>query len=118
MSVGSRIKELRKEKSWSQDEFAHEAGIDGRQVSRYENNKVTPSIEVIVKIATAFDVSVDYLLIEEAPRRALKAFADTEFSKRLPAVQGLSDEDRASLIRIIDALVSNTKMKNLVGEMG
>ena len=56
MSLGEKLKQLRKEKSWSQDEFAQQGQIDGRQVSRYENDRVVPSLEVIVKIAKAFDV--------------------------------------------------------------
>ena len=68
MSLGNKIKQLRQEKSWSQDELAYHAKLDGRQISRYENDKVTPSVEVVVKLAKAFDVSVDHLLFDDAPR--------------------------------------------------
>ena len=37
MSLGEKLKALRRGKGWSQDEFAYHAQIDGRQVSRYEN---------------------------------------------------------------------------------
>jgi transcriptional regulator with XRE-family HTH domain len=62
VSLGEKLKLLRKEKGWSQDELAFHAQIDGRQVSRYENDRVMPSIEVIIKIAKAYEVSIDYLL--------------------------------------------------------
>ena len=54
MSLGKKIKLLRQEKNWSQDELAFHAQIDGRQISRYENNKVTPSVELVVKLAKDF----------------------------------------------------------------
>ena len=69
MSFGEKLKQLRKEKRWSQDDLAFSAQIDGRQVSRYENDRVMQSVDVIVKMAKACDVSNDYLLIEDAPRR-------------------------------------------------
>jgi transcriptional regulator with XRE-family HTH domain len=57
MSLGKKLKLLRKEKRWSQDDLADHAGIDGRQISRYENDRVVPSVEVVVKIAKAYDVA-------------------------------------------------------------
>lgn len=62
MSLGNKIKQLRQEDSWSQDERADQAAIDGRKLSRYENNKVTPSVDVVIKQTSAFDVIVDHLL--------------------------------------------------------
>jgi len=41
-------------------------------VSRYENDRVMPSVEVIVKMARAYPMSLDYLLLDDAPRRALE----------------------------------------------
>ena len=61
MSLGNKIKQLRQEKGWSQDELAFHAGIDGRQISRYENDKVTPSVDVVIKL-----VVVSGLLVSEA----------------------------------------------------
>ncbi|MBU4357619.1 MAG: helix-turn-helix domain-containing protein [Proteobacteria bacterium] len=57
MSLGSKIKQLRQEKSWSPDELAFHAQIDGRQISRYENDKVTPSVEVASRADQASQVN-------------------------------------------------------------
>ena len=53
VSLGEKLKQLRKEKGWSQDELAFHAQIDGRQVSRYENDRVMPSVEVIFGVGNA-----------------------------------------------------------------
>jgi plasmid maintenance system antidote protein VapI len=42
------------------------ASIDGRQICRYASDKVTLSIEVVVKSAKSCNVSVDHLLFENA----------------------------------------------------
>ena len=48
LPIGPLGTAFHKEKDWSQDQLAFHAQIDGRQVSRYENDRVVPSVEVIV----------------------------------------------------------------------
>lgn len=112
----NRIKLLRKEKSWSQSELAEKFGTDARQISRYENGRVTPSAEVIVKIAEAFDVSIDYLFREDAARRPLHV-SDSGLLSRIETIQSLTEEDRTSLLHILDALVAKNKVKSLAQDL-
>ena len=118
MSLGQRLKALRKENGWSQDELAYHAKIDGRQVSRYENDKVMPSIEVVIRMAKAYDVSIDFLLIDDAPRRPLTTPDDNGLIERLHDVQQLSEQDRQSLLHILDARVAKKRLKELAKEIG
>ena len=117
VSLGARIKELRKEKNWSQDEFAASAQIDGRQVSRYENDRVVPSIEVIVKIARAFDVSIEFLLIEDAPRRPLTA-PTNPLIDRIRQMGPMSADDERSLLHMLDAIAAKNRLKELAAKVG
>ncbi len=90
MPIGEQIKDLRKERGWSQADRATKINGDAGQISRYENGKITPSVEAIVKFAELFDVSVDYLLVEDAPRRPFRQAHD-EFGTRLADLDKLSD---------------------------
>lgn len=110
MPLGERIKELRKERSWSQGDLAEKVGSDARQISRYENGKITPSTDAVVKIAEVFDVSLDYLLIDTAPRRPLHA-GDPGLAARLGEIGELPDDDRESLLHIVDALLAKNRVK-------
>ena len=96
MPLGERIKLLRKEKGDSQDDLAKQIGADARQISRYETGKITPSAEALIKLAEAFDVSIDYLLVEQAVRQPLR-LDDADLVNRLQDLQTLSEEDRTSL---------------------
>lgn len=116
MILSERIKQIRKEKGWNQSELAEKIESDARQISRYENGRVTPSLDAIVKIAIAFDVTIDYLLIEDAPRRPLKS-EDPELMKRLQNFNSLSEEDKNSLFHILDALQTKNKVKAIAGDM-
>jgi len=116
MSLGNKIKQLRQEKSWSQDELAYHAKLDGRQISRYENDKVTPSVEVVVKLAKAFDVSVDHLLFDDAPRCHLHEPA-SKLTEKIMHLENLSAEDETSLLHVLSAIEAKNKLKTLMAEI-
>jgi transcriptional regulator with XRE-family HTH domain len=116
MSLGNRIKQLRQDKGWSQDELAFHATIDGRQISRYENGKVTPSVDVVVKLAKAFDVSVDHLLIDDAPKRPLHEPA-SKLTEKIMHLENMSEEDEASLLHVVSAIEAKNKLKSLMQDI-
>ncbi len=61
-TIGKRIKELRKEQSLTQIDFANALHIDKSTIAKYETDKATPSVQMLVAIAKFFNVSTDYLL--------------------------------------------------------
>jgi ribosome-binding protein aMBF1 (putative translation factor) len=73
MPIGERIKTLRAERRWSQGDLAAKISADPGQISRYENGHIAPSADAIVRLAEALDVSCDYLLIDDAPRRVFRS---------------------------------------------
>jgi transcriptional regulator with XRE-family HTH domain len=117
MPLGERIKELRKEHGWSQGELADKVGTDARQISRYENGRITPSLDAVARMAEVLNVSLDYLVIEGVERRPLHV-ADTGLGERLGVIGELSAEDRAALLSVLDALVTKSRLKALTGATG
>ena len=116
MSLGEKLKDLRREKGWSQDEFAFHAQIDGRQVSRYENDRVVPSVEVLVKIAKAYDVSLDFLVLDDAPRRSLSP-TTSPVADRLQELSALSADDEQCLLHLLDALEAKNRLKEIAAHL-
>jgi len=111
MILGERIKLLRKEKNWSQSELAKKVNSDARQISLYENGKITPSPEMIVKIAQVFEVSTDYLLIEKASKKPLR-LDDEKLSSYIDDIQKLEEDDRKCLFHMIDSFKTKSKIKS------
>lgn len=60
--LGDRIKLLRKEQEMTQEQLADYLNVSRSSVKGYENNGVEPSLNVLVKIANVFNISLDYLL--------------------------------------------------------
>jgi len=117
MIIGERIKILRKAKGWSQGQLAEKVGADARQISRYENGHIAPSAEALVKLAVTLESSVDYILFEDAPRRPLRA-DDRDLVKYLQDMQEFSEEDKASLLNVLDAFVARNKIRSFARELG
>ena len=60
--IGSFLKELRKEKGITQEEFAENLNVSGRTVSRWETGVNMPDISLLVDIAEFFDVSIPEII--------------------------------------------------------
>lgn len=114
---GDRLKALRTERGWSQAELAEKIGSDARQVSRYENGRVAPSLDVLARIGEVLDVTVDHLLYEAAERRPLTR-PHNPLDTRLTDLDQLSDADRAALLHILDGLLANTRIRAALHNAG
>ena len=62
MSLGKRIKELRKTKNLTQIEFAKLFQISSGTIAMWETDKRQPDFTTLQKLADFFGVSTDYLL--------------------------------------------------------
>lgn len=62
MSVGDRIRSLRREKKWSQPILAKQAGVTQSTISDLENDKKSTSAKNMQAIADALNTSTNYLL--------------------------------------------------------
>ena len=89
-------------------------GSDARQVSRYENGRVVPSLEAVVRIAETFNVSVDYVIAPDATRRPLHA-PGSALDARLADLSQLDDDERATILAVIDAITTKAKLSLITG---
>ncbi len=60
--IGAKLKQLRIKNNLKQSDLAKILDITQGAIGMYENNKRTPSPELIVKLAEYFNVTTDYLL--------------------------------------------------------
>ncbi|MFG6117194.1 helix-turn-helix domain-containing protein [Halobacillus sp. MO56] len=60
--LSQRLKYSRKTKGLTQNELANKIKTTKGTISNYENGYSTPSNEMLISLANALDVSIDYLL--------------------------------------------------------
>ncbi len=76
LNIGETIRQLRKERDITQEEFSEVLGVSCQSVSRWENNSCYPEIELLPVIAAYFGISVDKLMgiDEEAEKIAVEGY--------------------------------------------
>ncbi|EAO9608713.1 helix-turn-helix transcriptional regulator [Salmonella enterica] len=58
IKFGKRVRELRKERGWSQEEFADRCGLDRTYVSGIERGIRNPTLQIIGMISDALNVEI------------------------------------------------------------
>tara|TARA_B100000508_G_scaffold138523_1_gene134797 strand:+ start:12839 stop:13174 length:336 start_codon:yes stop_codon:yes gene_type:complete len=110
LNIGERITQLRKQNNLSQEELAKRAAVSRTIIGNYERNANTPSIEVLLKLAKVFDVSVDYLIGE-----GQLSTLDKDVLKRIEDIEELDADTKQHLFFLIDNVIQNFKTKRAFG---
>lgn len=61
LDLGKRVRELRKEKGWTLEQAAVEAGLARSTLSKIENGQMSPTFEALKKLAQGLAISVPQL---------------------------------------------------------
>ncbi|MBT5230188.1 MAG: helix-turn-helix transcriptional regulator [Methylococcales bacterium] len=114
MTFSGKLKKLRKEHNWSQDQLGKALEIHGRHVGKYESGQVMPGAEVLVKIAKALNVSIDYLLIDDNESPTNGRIHDEELLKSFSHIEQMSEQDRVVIKSLIDAYVKKHQLEKIM----
>ena len=63
--IGNFLKELRKEKNLTQEQFAEKLNVSGRTVSRWETGTNMPDISLLAEIAELYEVGISEIISGE-----------------------------------------------------
>ena len=97
VDFGDQLKKLRLQEGLTQQQLADKLGLTKSVVSYYELQERYPSPEVLIKLASIFHVTTDYLLGLEQSETVDLA--------------GLDDEDIVTVKRLISALRTKNTQK-------
>lgn len=114
MKTGEKIKQLRKEKDWSQKDLAKATGLNWTIINRYENDKAFPNSESLIKLAKALGVTTDFLLFEDAPRSRRIAIKDLDLYEKFLLIEKMPAEDRDAVRRLLEGLIVRNKLEDLL----
>lgn len=112
MTVGEKIKKLRKERGWSQGELGEKVGIPAQNISRYEKNKATPRESTIAIFAEAFGLPVSEFTSLAAPLDIPDL--DPEIVEMMRLIPTLEEKDQFVIKRVLKALINEKKVKKLL----
>ena len=122
-AFGARVKQLRKQRHWTQKELANRLDIRYQLLNKYEGGQHIPPAETLFaiqseisnKIAEALQTSVDHLLtgnpIEDSP------LADSRLFRRFKELEAFDAEDQATVINVIDAIIAKRRVEGALAPL-
>jgi transcriptional regulator with XRE-family HTH domain len=116
MSLAKKLVDLRKERNLTQKELAKSIGVHFSHMSRYERGISLPSIDVVKKIAQVFNVSTDYLLLDDAQAILETKIPDGELLQLFKAISHLSEQERAAIKIVLEGVVVKYQIERLLKE--
>lgn len=112
MEFGERLKTLRLRDGLTQNEIAKKLNISQQSYARWENGKVTPSLDKLTQIATTFGVTTDYLTGNSAKEQSNDNLDNIELLFRMNS-DGLTDEEKEVFKKeLIDFMKKRKQMFN------
>lgn len=114
MSLADNLKRLRKKRGWSQTQLAEQIGSHLSHINRIETGKYNPSLDVVQKLAAAFDVTIDYLVSDTDEDFKEVRIEDKNLMERIKLIDSLEEDDKTALIRVIDSMLTKKKILNLI----
>lgn len=115
-ALGQRIKQLRKDKGWTQKELANQINTSYAQLNKYEAGQNTPPLDRLVLLAETLNTTIDFLitgnLSEEMP------IYNTRLIQRLQVIEGFEPDERETVLKVLDAMIAKHNMERTVKTMG
>lgn len=111
-AFGARLKQLRKQKEWTQKELAGKVDVRSSQLNKYESGIHTPPVDKLLLLAEVLDTSVDYLLTGDASEDV--PLHNTRLLERFRALLDFEADDQEAVIKLIDAMIVKRKVEGAV----
>lgn len=113
MTVGEKIKQLRKDKGLQQKTVATDVGLDQSNYNKVENGKREPSVEVLQKLSVILGVTVDELLNPDNKQQPTPVTVeDKTVSEKIRLVEQLEEEDKNVIYKMLDTMLTKKKFQD------
>lgn len=114
MTIGEKIRELRRKRNWSQAELGERLGIAAQNVCRYEKDLVTPRTGTLAQFAEVLEVPVEVFTQRSSASGGHLGIEDTELLEYFRLVITLEPEDQEALKRIMKAMINNKRAQSVL----
>lgn len=106
-TIGQHIAQLRKEKGITQIQLAEKIGIIQALISDYERDNIRLNADMVVRFASALEVSTDALLgvtlVQHSPALSLKLV------RRMQKIESLPPAQQKTLLSTIDTFLTGAE---------
>lgn len=110
-AFGERVKQLRKQKGWTQKVLGNMIGVTYTQLNKYEGGTNAPPLDKLNALASALGASIDYLITgnvnDDMP------IHNMHLIQRLQELESFNTDDQETVIKLIDAMIVKRRVENV-----
>ena len=106
-AVGKRISLIRKNRRMTQEQLAEKAELSNIYISHIENSRSIPSLETLMKLCSALDITPDEVLL--GTKQDMDNYLQSDIQKKLILC---TPKERRMVSRFIDLLLKEREEKN------
>jgi len=111
-AMGLRIKQLRKQKSWTQKELAKHIDGSYQQLNKYESGVHTPPLNKLIQLAEALDSTIDFLILGQEDQHS--PLHNKRLIERFKLMESFDAGNQETVINLIDAMIVKQRMDNAI----
>ena len=108
-AIGHKVRLLRTLRGWDQTALGKRARVSQKHISNIENGVVSPSLDIIEKVATGLDVPAWALISPDLPLELLQS---PRLAKLVQIYASLPDDGRDILDKIAEREAHFAKVRN------
>ena len=112
MNLADNIKAIREEKGLKQIEVATYIGVDKSAYSKIEKGQRALTVEELQKMAQLFNLTTDQILHYDGHLPTEVVIEDKSAVEQLRLLQQLDNEDRQTIFKLIDTMLTKKKFKD------
>lgn len=112
MSLADNIKAIREEKNLKQIEVATHIGVDKSAYSKIEKGSRALTVEELQKMAGLFNMTTDQIINYDGKIPQEVVIEDKTATEQMRLIQQLDDEDKQTILRLIEKMLTNKKFKD------
>jgi len=109
LALGRRIRQLRRERGWSQKRLASRLEICESSVRAYEHGHI-PGLPVLLRMSAVFELTLDELVNGHTPNSWRQRIL-----QRLAACDGLPDDLGELMVRMVDLILALYRLPGPTG---
>lgn len=106
-AIGKRIALIRKQNGITQEQLAEKAELSNVYISHIENSRSIPSLETLMKLCSALDITPDEVLL--GTKQDMENYLQSDIQKKLILC---TPKERRMVSRFIDLLLEEREEKN------
>ena len=112
MDLAGNIKSIREEKGFKQIQVANHIGVDKSAYSKIEKGMRALAVEELLKMARLFNMTTDQILNYDGKVPKEVVIEDKTAVEQMRLIQQLDEEDKQTIFKLIDKMLTNKKFKD------